>query len=69
MMTLQESQGNSMLGVGHVVTTSVGMCDIDIRPVSNFILEIDLIDNVRLSLSGLLSPDDCSMLFCVWNSS
>lgn len=23
-----------MLGVGHVVTTSVGMCDIDIRPVS-----------------------------------
>lgn len=29
------SGGNSMLGVGHVVTTSVGMCDIDIRPVSN----------------------------------
>ncbi|XP_071121849.1 actin-like protein 6B [Mytilus galloprovincialis] len=24
--------GNSMLSVGHVVTTSVGMCDIDIRP-------------------------------------
>uniref|UniRef100_A0A8C6W0Y2 Actin like 6A n=1 Tax=Nothobranchius furzeri TaxID=105023 RepID=A0A8C6W0Y2_NOTFU len=24
--------GNTMLGVGHVVTTSVGMCDIDIRP-------------------------------------
>ncbi|ROL50372.1 Actin-like protein 6A [Anabarilius grahami] len=23
---------NTMLGVGHVVTTSVGMCDIDIRP-------------------------------------
>jgi hypothetical protein len=23
-----------MLGVGHIVTTSVGMCDIDIRPVS-----------------------------------
>lgn len=23
-----------MLGVGHVVTTSVGMCDIDIRPVN-----------------------------------
>ena len=23
-----------MLGVSHVVTTSVGMCDIDIRPVS-----------------------------------
>ena len=31
---IQEAQGNSMLGVGHVVTTSVGMCDIDIRPVS-----------------------------------
>ncbi len=26
--------GNSMLSAGHVVTTSVGMCDIDIRPVS-----------------------------------
>jgi len=25
--------GNTMLGVGHVVTTSVGMCDIDLRPV------------------------------------
>lgn len=24
--------GNTMLSVGHVVTTSVGMCDIDIRP-------------------------------------
>lgn len=24
--------GNSMLSVGHTVTTSVGMCDIDIRP-------------------------------------
>uniref|UniRef100_A0AAR2KH03 ACL6B protein n=1 Tax=Pygocentrus nattereri TaxID=42514 RepID=A0AAR2KH03_PYGNA len=24
--------GNTMLGVGHVVTTSIGMCDIDIRP-------------------------------------
>jgi len=24
--------GNTMLGIGHVVTTSVGMCDIDIRP-------------------------------------
>ena len=23
-----------MLGVGHVVTTSVAMCDIDMRPVS-----------------------------------
>nr|CAG4642146.1 EOG090X0GT4 [Eurycercus lamellatus] len=24
--------GNTMLGVGHVVTTSVGVCDIDLRP-------------------------------------
>ncbi|XP_030879316.1 actin-like protein 6B, partial [Leptonychotes weddellii] len=24
--------GNTMLAVGHVVTTSIGMCDIDIRP-------------------------------------
>jgi actin-related protein len=21
-----------MLGVGHIVTTSVGMCDVDVRP-------------------------------------
>lgn len=27
-----------MLGVSHVVTTSVGMCDIDIRPVSSHLL-------------------------------
>ncbi|XKL61234.1 hypothetical protein PGB90_008291 [Kerria lacca] len=24
--------GGSMLGIGHIVTTSVGMCDVDIRP-------------------------------------
>ncbi|NXD66977.1 ACL6A protein, partial [Eolophus roseicapillus] len=29
---LQGLSGNTMLGVSHVVTTSVGMCDIDIRP-------------------------------------
>uniref|UniRef100_A0A0B6YSV1 Actin, cytoplasmic n=1 Tax=Arion vulgaris TaxID=1028688 RepID=A0A0B6YSV1_9EUPU len=29
---IKESGGNSMLGAGHVVTSSVGMCDIDIRP-------------------------------------
>ena len=29
----QGLSGNTMLGVGHVVTTSIGMCDIDIRPV------------------------------------
>uniref|UniRef100_A0A480S610 Actin-like protein 6A isoform 1 n=1 Tax=Sus scrofa TaxID=9823 RepID=A0A480S610_PIG len=35
--------GNTMLGVSHVVTTSVGMCDIDIRPVSaSFIYGIKL---------------------------
>ncbi|NXF28126.1 ACL6B protein, partial [Rhodinocichla rosea] len=28
----QGLSGNTMLGVGHVVTTSIGMCDIDIRP-------------------------------------
>jgi serine protease inhibitor len=32
---VQELQSsNTMLSMGHVVTTSVGMCDIDIRPVS-----------------------------------
>lgn len=24
--------GNTMLGVGHIVATSVGMCDVDVRP-------------------------------------
>ena len=24
--------GNTMLGVGYIVTTSVGMCDVDVRP-------------------------------------
>lgn len=24
--------GNTMLGVGHIVATSVGMCDVDMRP-------------------------------------
>lgn len=33
-VTPQGLSGNTMLGVGHVVTTSIGMCDIDIRPVS-----------------------------------
>ena len=36
VLGLQDLQGaNSMLSVGPVVTTSVGMCDIDIRPVSH----------------------------------
>lgn len=26
------SMGGSMLGVSHIVTTSVGMCDVDVRP-------------------------------------
>lgn len=34
LSSLQGLSGNTMLGVGHVVTTSVGMCDIDIRPVN-----------------------------------
>ncbi|KAI5628276.1 actin-like protein 6A, partial [Silurus asotus] len=34
--------GNTMLGVGHVVTTSVGMCDVDIRPVRAFYNVIQL---------------------------
>jgi len=35
LLLSQELQSsNTMLSMGHVVTTSVGMCDIDIRPVS-----------------------------------
>ena len=33
---IKDVPGNTMLSMGHVVTTSVGMCDIDIRPVSVF---------------------------------
>ena len=33
-VTFQGSDGNSMLSVSHVVSTSVSMCDIDIKPVS-----------------------------------
>lgn len=29
---IKGSEGNSMLNMSHVVTTSIGMCDIDIRP-------------------------------------
>ena len=29
---VREMVGNTMLGVGHIVTTSVGMCDVDVRP-------------------------------------
>ena len=29
--------GNTMLNMAHVVSTSVGMCDIDIRPVSSVV--------------------------------
>lgn len=36
-----------MLGVSHVVTTSVGMCDIDIRPVSASLL----FDGIKVSFS------------------
>lgn len=49
-----------MLGVSHVVTTSVGMCDIDIRPVSAslpFCIKVFL--KVKKSLFGthvLLGP-------------
>lgn len=47
---LQGLSGNTMLGVGHVVTTSVGMCDIDIRPVS--IIHFTLIKTkIRFTMS------------------
>jgi actin-related protein len=29
---MTQVRGNTMLGVGHIVTTSVGMCDVDVRP-------------------------------------
>lgn len=43
-----------MLGVGHVVTTSVGMCDIDIRPV----IIKDLTASLISCRNWLLSPLD-----------
>lgn len=45
----QGLSGNTMLGVSHVVTTSVGMCDIDIRPVSVFICQYFLEAKIRLT--------------------
>jgi hypothetical protein len=30
--------GTTMLGAGHLVTTSVGMCDVDLRPVLKTII-------------------------------
>lgn len=45
---LQGLSGNTMLGVSHVVTTSVGMCDIDIRPVIIFIYQYFLEAKSRL---------------------
>lgn len=41
-----------MLGVSHVVTTSVGMCDIDIRPVSASLL----FDGIKVSFSAVECP-------------
>lgn len=40
-----------MLGVSHVVTTSVGMCDIDIRPVS-----ATLVYGIRVSFRANQCP-------------
>lgn len=31
--TAAASSHSSMLGAGHMVNTSVGMCDVDLRPV------------------------------------
>lgn len=43
-----------MLSVGHTVTTSVGMCDIDIRPVRYSVLcNLDLMGSKYLSLLKL----------------
>ena len=54
---LQDIPGsNTMLSMGHVVTTSVGLCDIDIRPVSN--LHILLIDMYRPTFYTLLLLSD-----------
>ena len=52
---IKDSGGNTMLGMGHVVTTSVGMCDIDIRPVSYGygIILVNLGQGLHQNLSSL----------------
>jgi len=34
--------GTTMLGAGHLVTTSVGMCDVDLRPVRKYFIMFEL---------------------------
>lgn len=46
-LSLQGLSGNTMLGVGHVVTTSVGMCDIDIRPVGTLTSDLTALTGHR----------------------
>ena len=48
---IKDVPGNTMLSMGHVVTTSVGMCDIDIRPVSILDLRLLLMLQAPLLLS------------------
>ncbi len=68
-------ESNSMLSVGHVVTTSVGMCDIDIRPVSTTLQPRVsclgfLSGMIILKLHTLLSPQSLysSVIVCGGNS-
>ena len=50
--------GNTMLGVGHIVTTSVGMCDVDVRPAlygsvvvtgGNSFLQVSAVETTQIS--------------------
>lgn len=62
---LQGLSGNTMLGVGHVVTTSVGMCDIDIRPVN-----IDIwVAEIRTEVKSYWMPNwfDLRRVYTTWH--
>lgn len=50
--------GGSMLGVSHIVTTSVGMCDVDVRPAlynnvivtgGNSFLQVNIIKLIKIN--------------------
>lgn len=53
--------GNTMLGVGHIVTTSVGMCDVDVRPAlygSVVVTGGNSFIQVNFSIVNLIFADD-----------
>lgn len=47
LLFMQGIESTTLLGVPHVITTSIGMCDMDIRAVSIFVLLMKVRDLQR----------------------